>query len=138
MNDYVFEEAADTSPASVFGGPRQNLDKADKARRKAFRNEFINSPIVKDYMNRTGINIEAINKDVATTIEQFKKGNVNLENQASRDIRDEINKAEAAALRKQVRDNKDKAKLARDKKEVRSTKLKRKLESLVTMHLQTR
>ena len=118
LNDYVFEEAADTSPASLFGGPRQNLDKADKARRKGIRNEFINSPIVKDYMNRTGINIEAINKDVATTIEQFKKGNVNIENQASRDIRDEINNAEAAALRKQVRDNVDKKKLARDKKKL--------------------
>jgi len=117
LNDYVFEEAADASPTSEFG-QKQNLDKADKDRRKAFRNEFINSPIVKDYMNRTGINIETINKDVATTIEQFKKGNVNLENQAYRDIRDEINKAEAAALRKQVRDNKDKAKLARDKKKL--------------------
>ena len=118
LNDYVFEEAADTSPASLFGGPRQNLDKADKARRKAFRDEFINSPIVKDYMNRTGINIEAINKDVATTIEQFEKGNVNIENQAPGDIRDEISKAQAAALKKQVRDNVDKKKLAKDKKKL--------------------
>ena len=126
LNDYVFEEAADTSPASLFGGPRQNLDKADKARRKGIRNEFINSPIVKDYMNRTGINIEAINKDVATTIEQYKKGNVNLENQASRDIRDEINNAEEAALRKQVRDNVDKKKLAKDKKKL-ETEVRKKI-----------
>ena len=117
LNDYVFEEAADTSPTSLFG-QKQNLDKADKARRKGIRNEFINSPIVKDYMNRTGINVETINKDVATTIEQYKKGNVNLENQASGDIRDEISKAEAAALKKQVRDNVDKKKLARDKKKL--------------------
>ena len=117
LNDYVFEEASDASPTSLFG-QKQNLDKADKGRRKGIRNEFINSPIVKDYMNRTGINIEAINKDVATTIEQFEKGNVNIENQASRDIRDEINNAEAAALRKQVRDNVDKKKLARDKKKL--------------------
>ena len=114
LNDYVFEEAADQGA----GGATQNLNKADKARRKGIRNEFINSPIVKDYMNRTGINIEAINKDVATTIEQYKKGNVNLENQASRDIRDEINNAEEAALKKQVRDNVDKKKLARDKKKL--------------------
>jgi len=122
LNDYVFEEAADQGA----GGATQNLNKADKARRKGIRNEFINSPIVKDYMNRTGINIEAINKDVATTIEQYKKGNVNLENQASRDIRDEISKAEAAALKKQVRDNVDKKKLARDKKKL-ETEVRKKI-----------
>ena len=119
LGDYIFEEAADSQSKVKDFGSGQNVGPADKARRKALRDEFINSPIIQEYyLNRKGSrynSLEEIQKDINNYKNYFDTG---TEYNDGREIINEIEDAEIKALAQAVRDQQDKAAIKRVKNKI--------------------
>ena len=119
IGDYIFEEAADLQSKVKDFGADQNVGPADKARRKALRDEFINSPIIQEYyLNRKGSrynSLEEIQKDIDNYKNYFTTG---TEYNEGREIINEIEDAEIKALAQAVRDQQDKAAVKRVKNKI--------------------
>lgn len=110
IGDYIFEEAADSQSKVKDFGTSANVSSADKARRKAFRDEFINSPIIQEYyLNRQGSrynNIDEIKNDIKNYKNFFTKG---TEYNSGREVVNDIDAEENRMLAQVARDQKDKA-----------------------------
>lgn len=109
IGDYIFEEAADAQSKVKDFGPTGNVSAADKARRKAFRDEFINSPIIQEYyLNRQGSrynNIDEIKNDIKNYKNYFTTG---TEYNSGREVVNDIEAEENRMLAQAARDQKDK------------------------------
>jgi len=110
IGDYIFEEAADAQSKVKDFGTSANVSPADKARRKAFRDEFINSPIIQEfYLNRQGSrynNIDEIKNDIKNYKNYFTTG---TEYNSGREVINDIEAEENRMLAQVARDQKDKA-----------------------------
>lgn len=117
IGEFVYEEAADKNlKASDF----KNSSKKDKDRRKKFRNEFINSVILQDYIDRLVRYKEKPRwsevNDIVKEAERYEKYFIHgTQYNDGRDISAAIHEQDLKALKKLVQDQKDKAALKRAK-----------------------
>ena len=133
IGDYIYEEASDvTDSYSTF--PNNNT-KTDKARRKKFRDEFINSPILEEYLTRSDEydSIDAIKNDVEAFKKQIAKGTKYVEsldgNNNGKNIVDSLAAEEDRVLKQIAREQRDTKAINEAKSKLKAEAKKRIIEN---------